>query len=127
MRQQVSAPTAGRIRHGEVFSVRYFSKHDQDLPFRSAPSLRSFLKRAQERVYGRTTQVVEIVFPIERARLYAGRRLVINQDVESKILIRIRVYDREGELVENYGYENLDVEARLADADFDPNNSSYNF
>ncbi len=87
----------------------------------------SFLKRAQERVYGRTTQVVEIVFPIERARLYAGRRLVINQDVESKILIRIRVYDREGELVENYGYENLDVEARLADADFDPNNSSYNF
>ena len=70
---------------------------------------------------------MEIVFPIERARLYAGRRLVINQDVESKILIRIRVYDREGELVENYGYENLDVEARLADADFDPNNSSYNF
>ena len=49
------------------------------------------------------------------------------QDVGSRILVRIRVYDREDRLVENYAYENLDLGARLADADFDPKNPAYRF
>jgi len=53
--------------------------------------------------------------------------LVINQDVESKVLIRIRVYDQDDQLVENYGYENVDLEAPLVDADFDPKNPEYHF
>jgi hypothetical protein len=56
-----------------------------------------------------------------------GHRLVINQDVENKILIRIRVYGQDHQLVENYGYEDLDLDARFADADFDPSNSAYRF
>jgi negative regulator of sigma E activity len=56
-----------------------------------------------------------------------GYRFVINQDIESKILIRIRVYDRDDQLIENYGYENLDLDARLTDADFDPENPEYHF
>jgi hypothetical protein len=58
---------------------------------------------------------------------YLCARCVINQDVESKILLRIRLYDRDGRLIENYGNEDLNLEARLTDADFDPKNPDYDF
>ncbi len=69
----------------------------------------TFSEHGAETLYGRNTQVLEVVFPKERAKDYDGYRYVINQDVESKILVRIRVYDRHDQLVENYGYENLDL------------------
>lgn len=87
----------------------------------------TFTERGEESVYGRTTQVLEVAVPKERARDYDGYRFVINQDVESRILVRIRVYDRDDQLVENYGYENLDLNAPLVDADFDPKNPEYHF
>ena len=87
----------------------------------------TFSGRGQETVYGRNTQVLEVVIPKERANDYDGCRFVINQDVESKVLVRIRVYDRDDQLVENYGYENLDLNAPLVDADFDPKNPEYHF
>lgn len=92
----------------------------------SAGELR-FSERGEESVYGRKTRILEVVFPNEYAGDYDGHRLVINQDVESKILIRIRVFDRDGQLVENYGYERLDLDARLADADFNPAHFDYRF
>lgn len=67
------------------------------------------------------------ILPNENAEDYDGAQFVINQDVESKILVRIRVYGRDGRLVENYGYENLILYARLTDADFDLKNPDYNF
>jgi hypothetical protein len=76
-------------------------------------------------MYARNTRALEVVFPKERAKGYDGCRFVINQDVKSKIMVRIRVYDRDDRLVENYGYENLDLGAPLADADFDPKNPEY--
>jgi outer membrane lipoprotein-sorting protein len=87
----------------------------------------TFTARGEETVYGRSTQVLEIVIPEKGAKGYAGCRLVINQDVESKILLRIRVYDCDAQLVENYGYENLDLNAPLVDSDFDPKNPEYHF
>jgi hypothetical protein len=87
----------------------------------------TFSEGAEETVYGRTTQVLEAVFPKERVQDYDGYRFVINQDIESKILIRIRVYDRDDQLIENYAYENLDLDACLTDADFDPKNPEYHF
>jgi Protein of unknown function (DUF1571) len=86
-----------------------------------------FSEPGEETVYGRTTRVLEIVFPKEKSAAYDGHRLVINQDIGNRILVRIRVYDRDDKLVENYGYENLDLDARLTDADFDPANSAYRF
>jgi hypothetical protein len=83
--------------------------------------------QAVETLYGRNTQVVEVVFPKEKAKDYEGYRYVINQDVESKIPVRIKVYDRDSQLVESYGYENLDLNAPLVDADFDPRNPGYDF
>jgi len=87
----------------------------------------TFTDRGEEAVYGRNTRVLEIVIPKKIAKDYAGCRFVINQDVESKILVRIRVYDCDGQLVENYGYEKLDLNAPLVDADFDPRNPEYHF
>ena len=87
----------------------------------------TFSERGKVTVYGENTQVLEVSFPKERVKDYDGRRFVINQDVESKILVRIRIYDRDDQLVENYGYENLDLDAPLADADFDPKNPEYRF
>ena len=87
----------------------------------------TFTNRGKENIYGRDTQVMVIDIPYENAEDYDGAQFVINQDVESKILLRIRVYDRDGRLVENYGYENLNLDARLSDTDFDPKNPEYDF
>ncbi|MFN0316738.1 MAG: DUF1571 domain-containing protein [Burkholderiales bacterium] len=87
----------------------------------------SFSERAVETVYGRRTQVLEVMFPKNRSKNYDAHRFVINQDIENKILIRIRTYDRDGLLRENYGYENLDLGAPVTDAGFDPENPLYRF
>ena len=87
----------------------------------------AFAELGAETVYGRKTRILQAVFPKEKARDYDGHRFVINQDVESRIPMRIRVYDRDGQLVENYGYENLVLNAPLTEADFDPKNPAYHF
>ena len=87
----------------------------------------TFTDRGNENIYGKDTKVLELEIPYEKAKDYLCARCVINQDAESKILLRIRVYDRDGRLVENYGYENLNLDARLSDADFDPKNLDYDF
>jgi len=87
----------------------------------------TFTGRGEEAVFGRNTRVLEMTFPKTRAADYDGHRFVINQDAESRMLLRIRVYDRDGRLVEHYGYENLVLNAPLTDADFDPKNRAYRF
>src|SRR5512134_1924862 len=67
----------------------------------------TFSERGEETVYGRNTRVLEVVFPKDRAKDYDGYRYVVNQDVETRILLRIRAYDPVDQLLENYGYENL--------------------
>ena len=87
----------------------------------------TFTDRGKENIYGRDTQVIDLDIPYDKAKDYLCARCVINQDVKSKLLLTIRVYDRDGLLVENYGYEDLDLGARLSDADFDPKNLDYDF
>lgn len=87
----------------------------------------AFSVRGEETVYGRNTRVLEVVFPNQRLLGYDGFRFVINQDVESKILLRIRVCDLDDQFIEDYSYENLDLDAHLTDADFDPENPEYRF
>lgn len=87
-------------------------------------SMRSF---GEETVYGRRTQNLEILFPRDKAKGYSAYRLHINQDVDNKMLIRIRIYDWDDQLFENYGYENLNLNAALTDTDFSPNCAGYHF
>jgi Protein of unknown function (DUF1571) len=87
----------------------------------------TFSEERKEKVYGRNTLALEVNFPKEKVKAYDGWRFVINQDVESKILIRIKIYDQNDQLIEYYGYENLNFNASLTDADFDPKNPEYHF
>jgi len=85
----------------------------------------TFSGGGEETVYGRTTRILKVVFPKEKAQDYAGHRYIINQDVENKAPIRIRIYDQDNKLIENYGYENLELNKRLTDDDFNPENPEY--
>ena len=87
----------------------------------------SVAQLGEESVYGRETRILDVDLPNGTVGRYGGYRMVINQDIENKLLIRIRVYDRQGQLVENYGYENLRLNARLVDADFYADNPGYRF
>jgi hypothetical protein len=87
----------------------------------------SVSQQGEETVYGRKTRILDVVLPSGTVGGYGGYRLVINQDIESKLLLRISVYDRGGQRVESYGYEDLKLDAVLTDADFDPGNPDYHF
>ena len=84
-------------------------------------------ERGEEMTYGRKTQCLEAVFPKVKAKNYTAYRLIINQDLASKILVKIRIYDWNDQLIESYGYEDLNLAAGLTDADFDPENADYHF
>jgi hypothetical protein len=80
-----------------------------------------------EKVYGRATRKVEIVFPKDKAKNYYCYRALINFDEETKVPVRVHIYDWDDTLLENYGYEAIKLRAALTEADFDPNNSEYRF
>ncbi len=80
-----------------------------------------------ERIYGRTTKGIEIIFPRNRAGSYYCYRALINLDVETKLPVRVRIYDWDNTLVESYGFEAIRLDAGLTEADFDPNNPGYRF
>jgi outer membrane lipoprotein-sorting protein len=87
----------------------------------------SVAQLGEETVYGRKTRILDVDLPAGTVGGYGGFRMVINQDIERKVLIRIRVYDRQGQLVENYGYASLNLDAGLTDSDFGPDNPAYHF
>ena len=80
-----------------------------------------------EKIYGRDTRQIEIVFPESPARGYYCYRAVINIDAESELPIRVQIFDWDDKLVESYGYEAVEMNAGLTDADFDPRNPAYGF
>jgi len=86
-----------------------------------------FFDRGREIVYGRETQRLEVIFPKDKTKGYEAYRFVVNQDTTTKILVRIQIYDWDNQLFESYAYENLNVDAGLTDADFDPENPDYHF
>ena len=86
-----------------------------------------YAELGEETVYGSKTRAMEYLFPRERARGYYCHRAIINLDLEKRVPIRVRIYDWEGLLVEDYGYENLKLNAGLTDLDFDPRNPEYRF
>lgn len=87
----------------------------------------SFIERGEETIHERATQVLEVVFPKDKAKGYDAYRLLINQDKASKLLVRVRMFDWDDQLFEKYGYEDIKLDAELTDADFDPNNPNYRF
>lgn len=87
----------------------------------------NLLERGEETVYRRRTRKAEVIFERDRTKGYYGYRVIVNLDEEKKVPIKIQIYDWDDQLVESYGYENLDLNAGLTDADFDPKNPKYRF
>jgi outer membrane lipoprotein-sorting protein len=81
----------------------------------------------EEIVYGSRSRKIEYLFPREKTKGYYCYRAVINLGAESKLPIKARIYDWDGLLVEDYGYEDLKLNAGLTEADFDPGNAEYYF
>ena len=85
------------------------------------------LEHEEETVYRRKTRKVEVLFERDRTKGYYDYRVIINLDEEKKVPIKIQIYDCDDQLVESYGYENLNLNAGLTDVDFDPKNPEYRF
>ncbi len=83
--------------------------------------------RGEEVVYGRPARALEVVFPEDRSKGYEVYRMVIYQDLASKLLVKMQAYDWNDALFENYGYETLKLNAGLTDVDFDPAHPNYRF
>ncbi len=86
-----------------------------------------FKDRGEEIVYGRRTKKLEGIFPKEIEKGYYCSKAVINFDIETKVPLKVMIYDWDDNLIENYGYEDLRLDAGLTDADFDPDNPEYRF
>ena len=68
----------------------------------------NLLERGEETVYRRKTRKVEVIFERDRTKGYYVYRVIVNLDEEKKVPIKIQIYDWDDQLVESYGYENLD-------------------
>jgi hypothetical protein len=86
-----------------------------------------FKKVGEETVYRRGTQRVEILSPRNKAKDYYCYRATLILDLEKKVPIKVRIYDWEDNLIENYGYEELRFNADLSDGDFSSKNPEYRF
>jgi len=74
----------------------------------------------KEILFDRWVLPVEMVFPKDRRNGSYCYRSIISFDLQKKIPIRVRNFDWDDRLIEDYGYEALQLRAGLTDADFDP-------
>jgi outer membrane lipoprotein-sorting protein len=81
----------------------------------------------EQTVYGRKTRKIEGVLPKDPAKGYYCYRCIVNLDVETRMPIKTQIFDWDDQLVECYGYENLNLNPGLGDKDFDPKNPEYHF
>ncbi|NIO16582.1 MAG: DUF1571 domain-containing protein [Deltaproteobacteria bacterium] len=83
--------------------------------------------RGEDEVFGRRTRKLEGIFPDDERKGYYCYRTVLDMDMEAKVPIRVLVYDWEDRLIENYGFEDLRLNAGLTEEDFNPDNPEYGF
>ena len=81
----------------------------------------------EETIFGRRTQSAELIFPKDPRNGYYCYRSIISLDIEKRVPIRVQVFDWQDRLIEDYGYEDLTLNAGLTDFDFDPRNPKYRF
>jgi outer membrane lipoprotein-sorting protein len=85
------------------------------------------IDRGEEFVYGRKTRKMEFIFPSSVTKGYYCYRSVLNIDIETDLPVKVSLFDWSDRLIEKYGYESLQLNANLTDADFDPDNPQYAF
>jgi hypothetical protein len=78
-------------------------------------------------VYGRKTRELEGILPKDRSKGYYCYRCIVNLDLETRMPIKTQIFDWDDQLVECYGYEDLNLNPGLSDKDFDYKNPEYHF
>ena len=76
---------------------------------------------------GRALRVIEGVLPKDPAKKYYCYRAIVTIDEELKLPVRVKVYDWNDKLIENYRYKNIQINPGLTDQDFSPENPNYSF
>jgi hypothetical protein len=79
----------------------------------------------EETLEGRKTWRVTAEFPPDKG--YYGHIVHLNIDKELLLPVRIEVYGWKQELLEEYFYENLELNTGLTEEDFDVKNKKYSF
>lgn len=86
-----------------------------------------YVDHGETTVYGARSRCIEAIAPVRNYSPYYATRAKICFNVKTKMPTRITVWDDEDNMIEEYGFEDVKLNAGLTDADFDPENPSYNF
>lgn len=79
-------------------------------------------------VYGAKSRCFEARSPKTGAiSVYYAARAKVCFDLRTKMPTRIQVWSADGDLLEDYGFENTKINVGLTAVDFDPENADYNF
>jgi hypothetical protein len=81
----------------------------------------------EKTIYGRKTRELEGVLSKDKSKGYYCYRCIVNVDLETRMPIKIQIFDWSDRLVECYGFEDLKLNPGLTDRDFDPKNPKYQF
>ena len=101
-----------------------FEKNSQQAAAENASTL---IDRGKDMVGTRPASVIEAVLPPEKRKGYYCYRCIVWFDENSRLPIKIQVYDWNNNLSEEYVYENLEINVGLGDKDFDRRNPDYRF
>jgi hypothetical protein len=72
-------------------------------------------ERGLEMLYGRRVKVMEGVLPKDPTKRYYCHRALLFVDTERRVPIRVQIHDTNDVLVEDYGFEDLVLDAGLTD------------
>lgn len=87
-----------------------------------------YVDLGERTVYGARSRCIEATTPSDGLfSPYYAPRAKICFDVATKMPTRITVWNADGDLVEDYGFEGTRLNVGLTDTDFDPGNADYNF
>jgi len=78
-------------------------------------------------MYGVMTRCIDIFRPKQRTPDDYANRIRLYIDIKRALPVGITVWDYEGRLVEDYGFEDLKLNVGLTDKDFSPDNPDYDF
>jgi hypothetical protein len=107
--------------------IGYFLDTFMDNVKRAEPAGQgAYIDRGEEEMNGRTLRVVECVLPPEKAEGYYCYRCILSFDEETGLPVHIRIYDWDNVLVEEYIYDDLEINTGLTDSDFERTNPGYN-
>jgi hypothetical protein len=81
----------------------------------------------QYATFDRQTHRYILHFPTDPAKGYYCMTSLIDVDREYRLPIYAEIFDRDGQLIERYGYLDLRLNPGLTDEDFDPKNPEYGF